>query len=128
MPFNDIDSKFTLNAVGDITVVTGRDAINQSLRNLLLTPVGFRAGSVTDNQTYGLGMKDFLFDKVNNLDSETVRDFIGEKIARYEPRISVSNIVVTPIPDINTYEVNIFYILNSGTREIQEFKTILNTL
>jgi phage baseplate assembly protein W len=128
MPFYDLDSSFTLNAVGDLNVVTDREAVNQSLKNILLTPSGFRPGEVADNPTYGLGVKDFLFEKVNTLDAGTIRDAVAEKIIRYEPRIALENIVVTPMPEENSYDIEIYYVLNAGTREVQEFKTILTNL
>jgi phage baseplate assembly protein W len=128
MPFYDLDSNFTLNAVGDLNIVTDEDAVNQALKNLLMTPAGFRPGEVSDNPTYGIGVREFLFDKVNQLDANTIRDTIVEKIARYERRVTVSDIVVTPLPETNEYEIEVYYILNSGTRDIQEFKTILTNI
>jgi phage baseplate assembly protein W len=128
MPFYDLDSNFTLNAVGDLNVVTDSDAINQALRNILLTPSGFRPGEVRDNPTYGIGVSEFLFEKVNSLDANTIRDKVAEKIIRYESRIALEEVTVTPLPETNNYEIEIYYVLNSGTREVQEFKTILTNL
>jgi phage baseplate assembly protein W len=125
VPFLDIDSSFSLNSVGDLKVVSGTDAINQSLRNILLTPVGFRPGEYRNNSTYGIGMKDFLFEKANPFTASEMRNIIVDKINFYEPRINLEAVNVKILDD-HTYRVDIEYVMVAGTKEIIDFKLVLD--
>ena len=127
MPFTDIDSNFELDATGDIKVLTDTDAINQSLKNILLTPTGFRPGEYQFNDTYGIGMRDYLFEKTNEFTASNMREVIVEKINFYEPRINLKSVNVRILNE-NTYRVDIDYVLIAGNRDINEFRLLLDRL
>jgi phage baseplate assembly protein W len=127
LAFLDIDSTFSLNSVGDLNIVRDKDAINQALRNIILTPSGFRPGEYTDNSTYGIGIKEYLFQKANPFTADSIKDTLRRKIDRYEPRIQLIDITVTPVNGL-TYEIYITYYLVAGSREKNEYKLVLDRL
>lgn len=123
MTFTDIDNNFTLTASGDLKLVTDVDAISQALRNLILTPTGFRAGEYYLNDTYGVGIKEYLFEKVNSSSATSIQEDLEDAISFYEPRITVQNIIVEPEKFKNQYDITIIYVLVSGDTTPQIFKT-----
>lgn len=91
----------------DVVKKTGDDAIKRSVRNLVLTNYydkGFRS-YVGSNATR------LLFEPINPLTQQFLKDAINEVISNYEPRVRLTNIVVQMDPENNGYNVTISYVI-----------------
>lgn len=106
--YSDLDLDFIPHpTTGDIIRKTGADAINRSIRNLILTNFyekPFRPA-------IGSNALKLLFDNVNPLTANFLKAAIEEVIRNYEPRVEPINIKVEFDPDNNGYNVLIQYVL-----------------
>ena len=88
----------------DLTPIYDATAITTSLKNILTTSPGEKLL----NPTFGIDLRDFLFDPVN----EVRAFFIGQKIlfglTEQEPRINIDNIDVVAFPDDMQYEITLY--------------------
>lgn len=91
----------------DILVDTDIDAIKNSLRNIFTT----KKGQKILNPDFGLSLEQYLFQPITNANAKALGTDIATGIARYENRISVSNVFVTPQTDQQQYYIQVFYTL-----------------
>jgi phage baseplate assembly protein W len=91
----------TTPAPTDIIVSTDYQAISNSLTNLFNTVPGQRFLF----PEYGLDLRQFLFSPVNDIVARAISSKITTAIKKYEPRVKVTNITVTPQSDNNLYTV-----------------------
>lgn len=108
--YKDIDLDFFRNpATGDVATKSGVDAITRSVRNLVLTNFYDRKF-----QSYiGSNAQKLLFENINPLTANFLKDAILEVIKNFEPRVDVLSIIVSVDPDYNRYAVKLtFKIVN----------------
>lgn len=115
--YSDLDLDFIAHpATGDIVKKTGVDALKRSVRNLILTNFYDRPF----RSWIGSNAQKILFDNINILTANFLRDAIVEVITNFEPRVALlqdvtNGVIVNVDPDRNGYNVSIsFTILNSG--------------
>lgn len=119
--YSDIDLSFTANPVtGDLAKKTDVNAVKQSLKTLILTrfyerPFQPKLGS----PIYGM-----LFDNIDMISANRLQLELDLLISKYEPRVSTSDIVVTPEYDNNAFRVDITFIV-VGVEGPVTFSTIL---
>lgn len=96
-----------LNVVdsGDILVSNDDEAIKNSLFNIFTT----KKGQKILNPEFGSSLDQYLFDDVNNFVGQSLGQNIFDTISRYEPRINIIYVNVYPLPDLNQYNVKIYY-------------------
>jgi phage baseplate assembly protein W len=98
----------------DIISDTDTDAIRNSLYNLFTT----RPGQKLLTPAFGSNLEQFLFESVNELNARVIGDTIYTSIRRFEPRVEVLKVQVTPNPDENLYRVLFVYkLLNMGENQ-----------
>ena len=109
--YSDIDFTFTRKPVtGDVALSFDDQAVIRSIRNLLSTNHFERPF----NPDLGSNLNAILFEIVSPLSAASLEREIATMIDNYEPRAQVNEIVVTPLPDQNAYNVNLsFYIENA---------------
>jgi phage baseplate assembly protein W len=109
--YSDIDFTFTKKPVtGDVALSFDDQAVIRSIRNLLSTNHFERPF----NPDLGSNLNAILFEMVSPLSAASLEREIATMIDNYEPRAQVNEIVVTPLPDKNAYNVNLsFYIENA---------------
>lgn len=109
--YSDIDFTFTKKPVtADVALSFDTQAVIRSIRNLLLT----RHFERPFNPDLGSNIDALLFEMVSPLTSTSLEREIRNVIDNYEPRARVDNIVVSPDPDNNAYNITItFYIENA---------------
>jgi phage baseplate assembly protein W len=101
----------------DITVDYDSNAIRNSLYNIFTT----RKGQKILDPNFGGSLDQYLFESVSNVKAKILGDSIVQAVSQYEPRVSVENVQVMPIPDENQYHVIFVYaVLNIG--RIETFK------
>lgn len=106
--YSDLDLDFLPHpTTGDVVIKTGSDAINRSVRNLILTNFyekPFRPG-------IGSSALKLLFENATPLTANFLKDAINEVIRNYEPRVSLINVTVQFDLDNNGYNVVMEYII-----------------
>jgi len=87
---------------------TTKDQIKSNLVNLLLTDIGERVM----NPNFGCNLKRFLFENINDTNSERIVNAVVESVSFYVPEVTITNLTITPNPDYNLIDVTVDYILN----------------
>ena len=104
--FKDISMSFEANPINnDIIGVKNDTAIARSIRNLIFTVPGERFF----NENLGSKVSQTLFDTVDEISASAIRDEIEETIIKYEPRVKLNDVAVTPDFDNYTFDVKIVY-------------------
>lgn len=99
--FKDISSSFQVNPITfDLLALTNANAIQRSIRNLVLTGQGERFFQ----PELGSQVNNLLFSQLDEITASQVRDEIENVIRIYEPRVEL--IEVTVNPDFDTNELN----------------------
>ena len=104
--FKDISLSFTKHPVtNDVTVLKNEDAIKKSVVNLCRTRINERFF----NELLGTSIEDSLFE--TNLDD--ISSFIEREITvllkNYEPRITLTNVIVESLVDSYELQIRIEY-------------------
>ena len=109
--YSDIDFTFTKKPVtGDVALSYDDQAVIRSIRNILLT----RHYEKPFNPDFGSNIDAILFELVSPLSATSLEREIRTSIENYEPRARLSEIIVNPQPDNNSYSVSLsFYIENA---------------
>ena len=109
--YSDIDFTFTKKPVtADVALSYDDQAVIRSIRNLLLTNHFERPF----NPDLGSNLNALLFEMVSPLTAASLEREINTMIDNYEPRARVNQVIVTPLPDNNAYNVYLsFYIENA---------------
>jgi phage baseplate assembly protein W len=109
--YSDIDFTFTKKpVVGDVALSYDAQAVIRSIRNILLT----RHYEKPFNPDFGSNIDAILFEMVSPLSSTSLEREIRTAVENYEPRARLSEVVVNPQPDNNSYSVSLsFYIENA---------------
>ena len=111
--FKDLDLDFGLNSVTkDVNKLTDAEAIKRSVRNLINTNNYERPF----RPEIGSGIRGLLFEPMTELTSHFMQLKIAEVLNEYEPRISLSDIVINNQEDKNAYGVSIHFIIK-GSQE-----------
>ena len=87
---------------------TTKDQIKSNLVNLLLTDIGERVM----NPNFGCNLKRYLFENINDVNAEKVKNAVLSSVGYYIPEITVTSIAVTPNTDYNSIDISVNYILN----------------
>ena len=122
--FKDLDLDFGLNSVTkDVNKLTDAEAIKRSVRNLINTNNYERPF----RPEIGSGIRGLLFEPMTELTSHFMQVKIAEILNEFEPRISVSNIIINNQEDRNAYSVSIHFLIK-GTQEPVIVDTFLERL
>jgi phage baseplate assembly protein W len=87
---------------------TTKDQIKSNLVNLLLTSIGERIM----NPNFGTELRRFLFEGINDSNSELLKNSLLNSIVIYVPDITVTDISIVPNTDYNSINLNVNYIVN----------------
>ena len=124
--FKDISLSFKRHPVtNDIGVLKNENAIKKSVRNLVQTIPNERFF----NSTLGSDVRDSLFANVPWFvdfgTASIIERQIQTTIENFEPRIDNLVVNVDPRPDLNEFEVNVFFDIVGQEFPEQEFSFIL---
>jgi len=113
-----IDNLFPSLDKVDLQLNTNEDAVKQSIVNILLTNVGERPFQ----PTFGGDINRLLFENISPQTTTALQNLIRSAIDNFEPRASLIDVVATPSPDDNAYNISIiFSIINKTEPELLEF-------
>ena len=112
----DVSLAFEPNPITkDLTVLTDERAINNALKNIMLTS----PSEVPFNRDYGSRIRDFLFDVVDLGTAGLVKSEIKRSIKYNEPRVTIIELNVNPRYDQNDFEVLIKYKIVGSEKTFQ---------
>ena len=105
--YKDFDFNFTMNSIGELSILTDTDAIKQALRNCILT----RCREFTRFQLplFGSKIYNFLGEKINIVSSIQIEDEVRNAVQNFEHRVNILDIIVSPNPTNNLYLVSMRY-------------------
>ena len=117
--WKDFDLDFVAHPnTGALAMKEDADAVVRSVRYLLLTNFYERPF----HPEIGSNLSAQLFELMTYSTSLRIRDAITECINNYEPRVSLTNVNVTPKEDLNSYFVELrFFILNEEVERQTQF-------
>jgi phage baseplate assembly protein W len=121
---SDLKFKPSVSQMGDLSIVTNREAINQAIYNIIKTPRGARVM----NPLFGAGIESFLFEPLTEDVAQGIGKTIVSQILLWEPRIEILstqvNVFESPSPG---YEISIRYMIKQTFTE-GNFEMFLNKL
>ena len=110
--YSDIDFMFTRKpGSADIALSYDAQAVIRSIRNLILTNHYERLW----NPDLGSNVNALLFELVSPHSADALKFEIKSLIENYEPRAIVKEVVVTPLPDKNAYNLYLSFFLENAT-------------
>lgn len=109
--YKDLDLNFIANPVtGDVSRVTGDDAVIRSVRNLIFTNFYERLF----HPEIGSGVRGLLFENITPVTLINLKNAIELVIRNFEPRVRLDQVVTQSTADNNTVQALIrFYIQNN---------------
>ena len=122
--YRDLDLDFGLNSVTkDVNKLTDAEAIKRSVRNLINTNHYERFF----RPELGSGLRGLLFEPINEITTQFIKQKIIELLNFYEPRIRLTSVLVNSKLDENAYSVKISFNI-IGTQTPVEVETFLERL
>ena len=120
--FKDISFSFSPHPVTkDLPVLVNERAISRSVRNLVETIPTERFFE----SNLGTDVRDSLFDNFSRSTVMIIEDQIREVVSNYEPRVNNVDIKVNAQPDLNNFEVRVFFDIVGLPFPTQSFSFIL---
>lgn len=105
--YSDFNFDLEQTSEGDIEVLYNLDAIRQSIKNIILTPIGSR--TKYQDPDFGCGVFGLLGEKMTSATEILLQEEIETALNNYEPRVEVIEVTVEGNQDENTYEILIKY-------------------
>ncbi len=87
------------------TLKTDAAAINNAIKNIILTPIG----SMPGKPTFGSNINKILFSQLDDISESNLRIYITEALAIWEPRIIIKNIKTKRMSEFNKLIVTVEY-------------------
>ena len=120
--FKDISLSFVPHPVtNDLKVLKNTDAIRRSIRNIVQTIPTERFF----NPLLGSDVYKSLFDFVDFGTASNIQAQIEIAIDNFEPRVDNVRVLVDPQPDLNEFEVTVFFDIIGQQFPTQEFSFLL---
>lgn len=104
--------------ISDINAyVTDLDAVKNSIRNILLTPLG----SVPGRPEFGSDIYKILFNQLDHLTESIAKNYIKEALDKFEDRIIIEEIQLKKVEEFNKLIIDIYFSYTDSTlNEIQD--------
>lgn len=110
--YSDLDFMFNRKPVtNDVALSYDAQAVIRSIKNLLLTNHYERLW----NPDLGSNLNALLFELVTPLSANSLQREIRRIIENYEPRANIKEIMVSPLPDKNSYSLYLSFFLENAT-------------
>jgi len=100
-----------ISGTGDLTRISGINVLINSLRNLLLTPLGY----YPFDPEYGSLLYKKLFEPSDNVTEEQIRYEVETRVQRYDKRIKIQQVLISWSADRKTAKVDVI-ILRKGVK------------
>ena len=104
--FKDVSMSFKVSPLTfDLIANKNETAIARSIRNLILTVPGERPF----NPELGSQVSRLLFEPLDSITTESLKEQIENTINNFEPRVKLSQVIVQPNYDRGEYDISIRY-------------------
>lgn len=119
--YSDIDFSFKKHPITkSLQRVTGIESIKSSLNNILRTNNYDRLYQ----PEIGSRLRDYLFEPMNSVTENRIRNSISDTIRALEPRAEQYQVNVESLPDVQEYRVQIKFYVRDQLEPV-EFETTL---
>jgi len=122
--YKDITTDFQItNNNRDFKANIDIQAVQGGIENIFM----FLPGERVLLPEFGNSLYKYLYEGINNFTAERIGNELMSIFKRWEPRIKVQNINITPIPAENTYYIEVqYYIPSLGKDTVLNFSKSLN--
>jgi phage baseplate assembly protein W len=120
--YRDVSFSFVHPATGDVLVSTDLDAIRNSIKNIILTPIGTRPFF----PIFGTRVTSLLFELADPQTERILEDEIVNGITRWETRVTNVRAEVYDYSERNAYSVTVYFTATYGVNA--ELKFLLNRI
>ncbi len=120
--FKDISLSFEPHPITkDLPVLKNEAAIRRSVRNIVLTIPTEKFF----NSLFGSDVRGSLFDFIDFGTASVISDQIETSIENFEPRVDNLAIEVTPLPQLNAFDVKVIFDIVGQEFPTQEYSFLL---
>ena len=106
--YSDLDYDLPINDFGDTILLEDIDAIQQSIKTIILTRLGTKTKFI--EPIFGSGVVDMLFEKIDAITITNIQDSIELAIENWEPRVEVNDLdIQIDSANINQLRISIIY-------------------
>lgn len=77
----------------------------EAVKNSVITALTTSPGDKILNPTYGIDLRDFLFEPIDDFTTDIIKDRIETRLPEVEPRVTIENVEVIGYEDENKYEI-----------------------
>ena len=113
--FKDLSITFKKHPVSnDLVTVKDGAAIQQSIASLLLTGKGERLFQ----PELGTDLRQMLFEPLDYGTAAIIKSVISDTINRYEPRVTLGDVLCFPDMDNNGYQVELYFTIVGDERPV----------
>ena len=104
--FKDISASFKSHPLtNDAIALKNASAVARSVRNIVMT----FPGEKPFQPSFGSKISKSLFENIDNISAITIKDEIANSIRKFEPRVILDDLIVSPDFDNNSFDVLIVY-------------------
>ena len=122
--FKDVSMTFQKHPLtSDILALKNESAIARSVRNIVFTVPGEKFF----DEDFGSRISQSLFENINDISANIIRNEIKNSLKLYEPRVNVREVEVNPNFDQNEFNVIIVYEIIGADVPPQELQFVLQS-
>ena len=122
--FKDVSMTFQKHPLtSDILALKNESAIARSVRNIVFTVPGEKFF----DEDFGSRISQSLFENINDISANIIRNEIKSSLRLYEPRVNVREVEVKPNFDQNEFNVSIIYEIIGADVPAQELQFVLES-
>ena len=122
--FKDVSMSFQVNPLNsDLIGLKNENAIARSVRNIVFT----LPGEKFFDENFGSRISASLFENIDDISAGLINDEIRQSINRYEPRVELIDVEVSPDFDNNSFDVLIVYHIIGADVPPQELQFALQS-
>ena len=120
--FKDVSMTFQKHPLtSDILALKNESAIARSVRNIVFTVPGEKFF----DEDFGSRISQSLFENINDISANIIRNEIKSSLRLYEPRVNVREVEVKPNFEQNEFNVTIIYEIIGADVPPQELQFVL---
>ena len=122
--FKDISMTFQANPLNlDLIGLKNENAIARSVRNIVFT----LPGEKFFEEDFGCRISASLFENMDDITANLIKDEITESIENFEPRVNLLEVEVIPEFDNNQFDVLLIYEIIGTDVPVQELQFALQS-
>ena len=122
--FKDVSMTFQKHPLtSDILALKNESAIARSVRNIVFTVPGEKFF----DEDFGSRISRALFENINDISANIIKNEIESSLKIYEPRVNVREVEVRPNFDQNEFNVTIIYEIIGADVPAQELQFVLQS-